>query len=234
MFFGQIDIPDDTYLLEVSLQPQLNSYFTGNFGTPLEKFDYKADYTIAASLVYNPPIDNLRLGVSYFRNEGKWKVGSQAMDFIVTANIDYMVVLSAEYILPQISFHAEYMQRDNDVRIPAFGAAGDREVSVSEGGYLMVVYPLPFETLRKLSVSAMYDVFYLDKDSHSGSTVDPPVIGWRKDLGFGVRYDVNDHWLLKAEWHTVDGAAPNMDLYQKDGIADDDWSYYILKVSYNF
>ena len=49
----------------------------------------------------------------------------------------------------------------------------------------------------------------------------------------GARYDINQNWLLKAEWHTIYGAALNMDLVNSDGL-DDDWSYFIVKTSFNF
>lgn len=230
VFYGEIDIDDDTYLVKEGIEKPLQ----GQLGA--SSLEYESDYTFAGSLIYNPPIDGLRLGYSYFRSMGEWDVDdSAAGPFVVTANIKYLWVVSAEYVLPEISFHAEYMQRDNDVRIPILddlGQNGDKEVTVSEGGYFMVTYPVP--ALEGLSLSAMYDVFYLDKDNHDGSTANgDEKIGWRKDFGFGARYDFNPNFLVKAEWHTVDGCAPNMDLYT-DGALEEDWDYYIVKASFNF
>jgi hypothetical protein len=80
-----------------------------------------------------------------------------------------------------------------------------------------------------LALSASYEEFYLDKDDKSE---DRPY-DYRKDFGIGARYDINPHWLVKAEWHTIDGAALNMDLVNPDGL-DDNWSYFIIKTSFNF
>ncbi|MDH3998819.1 MAG: hypothetical protein OET90_08260 [Desulfuromonadales bacterium] len=229
LFYGQIDIPTDTYLVQESIEKPLSKHFNNNYDITLTDLNYHPDYTFAGALVYNPPLEGLRLGFSWFRTMGEWEAKSYGNQLLtIDANIKSLFVVSAEYICPDFSLHVEYMQRDNDVKIPE---GTPYETTVSEGGYLMATYPVP--QMEGLSVSAMYDVFYLDKDNHNGSSSNPKEIGWRKDLAVGVRYDFNENWLVKAEWHTVDGAAPNMDFYN-EGPLDEDWSYYIFKTSFNF
>jgi hypothetical protein len=77
-----------------------------------------------------------------------------------------------------------------------------------------------------LSFTALYDEFYPDKDDKDDGN-------YRKDFGIGTRYDFNEHWLVKAEWHTIDGAAMNMDLVNDEGL-EEDWSYFIVKTTFNF
>ena len=38
-------------------------------------------------------------------------------------------------------------------------------------------------------------------------------MGWRKDLGICLRWDVNRSMTLKGEWHAIDGAALFVGVY---------------------
>ena len=69
----------------------------------------------------------------------------------------------------------------------------------------------------QLHLFTMYDVLYADKGDKNGDAfADKPLpgvqsqkfMGWRKDLAFGVRYDINPNWLIKAEWHDLNGVGP--------------------------
>ncbi len=65
----------------------------------------------------------------------------------------------------------------------------------------------------------------------------PDYLGWRKDAGVGVRYDVNYNLTLKAEYHVIDGAGMDLALYNPDtmmGNLEQDWDYFAVKASFNF
>jgi opacity protein-like surface antigen len=66
-------------------------------------------------------------------------------------------------------------------------------------------------------------------------------LGWRKDYGAGLRYDVNDHWTLKAEYHYVDGCALLMQVVNPPPTLGSSvpalrryWDYVAVKASFNF
>jgi len=52
-------------------------------------------------------------------------------------------------------------------------------------------------------------------------------------MGLCLRYQVNKNWMLKAEWHAIDGAALYMHLYNLDGF-EKKWNYFIFKTSVSF
>jgi hypothetical protein len=249
LFYGQNQVDEDILLVDEGLNEDGMNYIvktlSGGYAN-VDRFKYEADYAVAASLVYNLPVDGLRLGASYFRTKGKFDVsvnepagffeGTYGItDFDTTANYNNMYVLSAEYVQPLYSLHAEYMQRDNDVKASGLagvvGSSADFMTATSEGWYVMATCQVP--PVPGLSVSALYDVFYQDKDDKDGKNLGFHPNGYRKDFGIGTRYDINDNWLVKAEWHKIEGTALNMDIVN-DGSMDKDWSYFIVKTSFNF
>jgi hypothetical protein len=247
LFYGEMDIDEDNFLVDVGLKEEgIGLIVDGISGgmASVNSFDYEADKTLAASLIYNTPLDGLRFGLSYFKSEGKFDVTIDnpfaaldpglamldMLDYDVDAAYDPLVVVSAEYAHPLFTVSAEYMERDNEISAqglaPLLGSQAQFVPDTSMGWYVMGTVQVP--QVEGLSVSALYDVFYLDKDNTSETNVN----SYRKDLGLGARYDINANWLVKAEWHTVEGAALNMDIVN-DG-QEDDWSYFIVKTSFNF
>lgn len=240
IFYGQIQVDEDTFLVDAALKDgfgQQISNMTGGAAN-ISSLDYDNDHTFALSLIYNTPLEGLRLGGSYLVSKGKYDVtlnnplaainpGLAAlnnMDFDITGNYDPMYVLSAEYARPSFTVSAEYMERDN--KIAAEGVGVQFAPDTSMGWYVMGTVPVP--QFSGLSLSAVYEEFYLDKNDKSEDNV----TNYRKDFGIGARYDVTPNWLVKAEYHTVKGASLNMDLVNTD--LDDSWSYFIVKTSFNF
>ncbi|MCK5352907.1 hypothetical protein KAJ77_10000, partial [bacterium] len=88
----------------------------------------------------------------------------------------------------------------------------------------------------RLSVSATYDFGYADKDDHEGQNVAPGMpdfAAWRKDKGIALRYDVNDNFILKAEYHDVNGVYGLSRVDNPTGF-EEDWNYSMIKASFVF
>ena len=237
-FYGQIQVDEDNFLVNqglnvTGLNRQLRNQTMGAAG--VSSLDYEADRTFAASLIYNAPLDGLRLGATYLKSEGKFDVtldnplaaldpalaALNDIDFDITANYNPMVVVSAEYAHPLLTVSAEYMERDNEIAAEGIGQQFVPDTSM--GWYVMGTVQVP--QVDGLSLSAVYDEFYLDKDNKNDD--------YRKDFGVGARYDITSNWLVKAEYHTVEGTALNLDLVNPDGL-EEDWSYFIVKTSFYF
>ena len=98
--------------------------------------------------------------------------------------------------------------------------------------YIMLTY----SATDRLSFSVLYDEYWKDKHNKdssihaSGRYNSTP---WRKDWGFGVRYDVNENWTVKGEWHIVDGSALLLEFFNPDG-TERYWQYGAVKASFNF
>lgn len=247
LFYGQIQVDEDNFLVKTGLKEEGIGYVIRSMSSGMAdvgKFDYQADRTFAASLIYNAPLDGLRLGFSYLQSEGEFNTTINnpfafmnedlallnGLNYDVTANYDPMYVISAEYAQPLFTISAEYMERKNDIVAkglsPIIGSSANFLPDTSMGWYVMGTVQVP--QVEGLSVSALYDVFYLDKGEQNEDNVNH----YRKDLGVGVRYDITPNWLVKAEYHAVKGAALNMDIVNDS--QDDNWSYFILKTSFNF
>jgi hypothetical protein len=86
-------------------------------------------------------------------------------------------------------------------------------------------------------LSATYDFGYADKDDHEGqdqiSQGNPDFAGWRKDTGIALRYDVTDNFILKAEYHDVNGVYGLSKVDNEAGF-EEDWSYSLVKASFVF
>ena len=61
----------------------------------------------------------------------------------------------------------------------------------------------------------------------------PDYYFYRKDFGVGARLDISDNWLIKAEWHQLEGADLILPFFNNN-MAVKDWDYYIVKTSFNF
>jgi hypothetical protein len=77
-----------------------------------------------------------------------------------------------------------------------------------EGMYVKATMMIP--KVEHLSASVLYNQFYNDEDKHSDSE--------RRDISFGIRYDINANRLVKGEYHDIQGTALNLGMVN-DGAA---------------
>ena len=193
--------------------------------------DLEADnlYVYGGSLIYNPPLDGLRAGVSYFTGQTDFDFDVGGVEGDAQGTMKDFVVLSLEYAMGKWHTATEYTEQTADREVFGTDILGGR----SQGGYVQLCYHL----LDQVGMSVMYDVFYADKQDHDGSSLvaqgQPDYLGWRKDLGVGLHWEVSSQWLVKAEYHEVDGAALQLTIFNPEGV-ERNWSYFVLKTSFNF
>ena len=245
VFYGKMDLDEDRLLIDNGIRSGLNDIaagVAGAFGAPagVDKVEYKSDYAVTVSFVWNTAVDGLRVGASYLRTQGEFEsdlvdpfgvFNGIVEDFNVSANYDYMYVLSAEYTGSIYTIASEYMRRKNDVvaeglkpLAPFIGEQYNMLTSTSEGLYVMGNVMIP--QVEGLAVSFLVEQFYGDVDNRGGSK--------RTDFGIGLRYDFSPRWLVKAEWHKVKGTAMNLSMVNQDNPMDENWSYFAFKTSFNF
>jgi hypothetical protein len=188
-------------------------------GADLDRTDTK--YVTGGQVFWRPPVEGLRLGVSYVRASVDFylhlpaaTVSQLVMAGLVPATFDGGVVVSqrptsfvvgsAEYVHGPWLFAAEYQRTDKRQRtsiptlIPTYEQAND-------GLYVLATY----QATPRIQTGAYYSLNYVDADDRRGH--DPKYTenfqAFQRDLGATVRFDVNDHWLWKLEGHFIDGAA---------------------------
>ncbi len=211
-------------------------------GKTVSGFDINNRYVYGGSLIYNTPLDGLRMGASVFTGKSDFDISLTSYttnpDTHVTTptttaykgfgNMKNNVVASLEYASPSFTFASEYIQYRAIKKftiVPPIGSG------ISDGWYLMLSVPV-----KKFTVSGLYDVFYEDRNDRHGDRLSAPMKNyqaWRKDLGLALRYDLNQNWAMKTEYHYIDGAANGTAVFNTQGVKRY-WNYFAAKVSYNF
>ncbi|MFZ5773607.1 MAG: hypothetical protein ACOY4W_19475 [Thermodesulfobacteriota bacterium] len=233
LFYGRIKYEGDSVYHDSTLD-NINRRLADNLNSPnpdpllpprINQCDRDNEYLYGASLIYSPPIDNLRLGISW-ASQKDTSYGDDAKIGEYTTNSNF--VLSLEYAWRNLALSAEYGENDRTQTL--------YDVTTFDGPNQAWYVMLTYSATDSLSFSVLYDEYWKDKhdkdDSiHASGRFNPTP--WRKDWGFGVRYDVNQYWTLKGEWHTVDGSALLLDFFNPDG-TERYWQYGAVKASFNF
>jgi len=208
-------------------------------------------YIAGGSLTLNTALDGLRLGGSVLtvKNDINY-VLNRSIDPVVATGGDALAIMvptpltgesnnkltwvgSLEYTLGNFLLSSEYSETkreqvfDGDVATDA----------TSQSYYVMGAYTFN----NALTLSLLYDVYYMDKDDKDGTAfaaLNPAqrkdFFAWRKDCGVGVRYDINPNWLVKAEYHRINGAALFLTTINDPTQLQEDWDFFAVKMSYNF
>jgi predicted porin len=189
--------------------------------------DYKSEagYTSAGQLIWNTPLDGLRLGGSfYYANELEWMgkavngafaqmLGVPVGDIWGITYYDWVdVIASAEYVWNDLTLAAEYRSQETDSKLVAFDNAN---TSKKEGWYAGASYRFTdwFE------LGGYYSSY------KSGNNTED-------DIAISTRFDLNDSWIAKLEAHHLDGNLNSLgDLW---GEKADDWWMFAAKLTYSF
>lgn len=236
-FGGRIDFPEDSIQLSSSEDSVLSNVARNN-ALPLARRDpdipsyfdsleRKSDHVYGAALVYSPAlVDGLRLGGSWLHAKDEIFINGSSVPTGETV-IHGKFVLSAEYSWRDFVFISEYNETD---RTSSMFGKTSRD-GPSQAWYLMVSY----SPLERLTLSVFYDEFYSMKNDKEGTSrtnvVNPSA--WRKDIAVGARYQLNENWVAKVEYHLVDGAAMQLGFLNADG-AERYWNYFAGKIAFNF
>lgn len=194
------------------------------------------------NITWNTPVDGLRLKYSLldgrgFEAIGTFSGGPQSPTQPFTPGGDYSIsiphywdnIFSAEYQKGELTLSAEY--RYNYYHLEVLGDA-----------------PVPGGKLA-LNASTRTDATYLSAAYRIHPKVE--VVGgwqWSQDTTTGdqqtkskwyawnaaVRYDIVDHWLIKAEYQWTHGTGLIRAAEQADGTTEETWGYFALKTTFDF
>jgi hypothetical protein len=227
--FGQINFPSDSPTLDAFLG------FANMAGGPWNEISADNEYVYGGQLRYNTPLDGLRLAGSYFEGKADFTltdINAGTPPGRLRVKIRQMYIASFEYAGPWFTLSSEYIQFKqpawlNDMEFPS---------GTSVGMYGMLAIPIPGQ--ENVTLVGLYDVYYSDKDDKGGTAQALTKGGaaynyYRKDVGGGVRWDINNYWLIKAEYHKVIGADLLLQYFNQN-TAVKNWNYYAIKTSFNF
>jgi hypothetical protein len=164
-------------------------------GTPFD-LDFSVPYVVGGRVLWETPLDGLRVGGSFEQVRLDTTLFVPGIPPIIIKNRSRLWVASAEYGIQNLVLAAEYSrwpakQRSN---APSLSGPIDR---VSERAYGMVTY----RVASWFQPGAYYGVYFPDIHDREGRE------NRQHDVAATVRFDVNDHWLVKLEGHYMAGTA---------------------------
>jgi hypothetical protein len=194
------------------------------------------------ALIWNTPLTGLRLGSSFLNGRFNYRAkfrfdvtqpgidpdtevsSSVLTDVDKTSKIDNVVTFSAEYTHDDIILAMEYYQDKMD----------DNH---SSGWYGQAGYH--FNDL--FSVSGCYSESYGDSKDKEGARFVryglPDYYAWLKDTTISLRLDLTDFWLLKLEYHFLNGVEQGGSHSLTQGLVDplsENWNMLTAKTTFAF
>jgi hypothetical protein len=198
-------------------------------------------YVYGGSLIWNTPVESMRLGSTILTGNFRYNATFRydvtmsnepdnpryypfSFEFEENSEINRIMTLSGEYAYENLLLAGEYSDSDiNDIG--------------TEGWYGMADYRL----LDPLAVAVIYSVYYDDKDNRDGSNYQeiglPGHYAWQKDWTVAASYDITDHWLIKAEYHFINGVASIQSRSIQTEIEDPKpqyWNMFAAKTTFHF
>jgi hypothetical protein len=220
---------------------------TSQVGAPYQIKTLTVPYLAGGRLLWETPLEGLRLGGSLQTlrldtllnfDSTLWMPLQMAGMLPKSFKGDVLVKLpvllwvgSIEYTVHDLLVAVEYsrwhVSAESDQPLLFPGPMAAASSSTSERMYAMVAYRFNgwFEP------GAYYSLFFPDDRHHSGTAA------MQHDAAGTLRFDINEHWLVKLEGHYMRGtAALNRDL--NDGVALADltrrWALFIVKTTAYF
>ena len=197
----------------------------------------RLDYTFGGRVIWNAPLlDGLRLGGSWGRAKALFDMSFQSPLGAGHGNgawsAEMMVTiwsLSAELQWEHLTLAGEYQRFDkpatNVLSVSELMSSSSMiEPSHEENYYVSAEY-LFYDCF---TVGSYYSVHYPnrhDKDSSARQ--------YQKDWAITTRYDFNDYWLAKLEFHKIKGNAQVSLRDNPEGL-EDDWCLILAKVTFSY
>lgn len=201
---------------------------------PNARGDFETDDTQLYQLKYESPTGQYVLALTHVNLGVKYRPA--AGDFLKAGYFHFdPTILSAQYNAENWSATAEYARRSYGLRnfgIPALSVS-----QVGESYYLQGTYRL----LPKLEGLLRYDVTYSNKDDRNGRDYAARTGGhaftqYTKDWTVGLRYDVTPEFMIRAEYHNIEGTAilPSLDNPLGASSHQKNWDMWMLLGSFRF
>ncbi|HEY9247791.1 MAG TPA: hypothetical protein VIO38_01605 [Rariglobus sp.] len=180
-------------------------------GLGASKLDIQQVYGV--SLVWNTPVDGLRIGYTFQKSP---EIDSQTGPAIT--EVDYQPqVFSVEYTRGKWIATVEYKHADVGVDVTNFPVPNSS--STENHTYAQLTY----QATDRVGLG----VYYCYSD-YSSTGVD-------KDAAFAASYAIQPWWLVKAEVHFMDGINQLGSAGDSNpGASDNTWNYLVLKTTVSF
>ncbi len=203
-------------------------------------------YVTGVRLFWRPPIDGLRIGVTYMRAVIDFYISLDADttrqaimaqlapsdfngQFKISQDPGAFWVASAEYIRGDWLFAAEY-SRWLKYQIASITTVSPTLDEDSERAYVMVNYRLS----PHFELGTYYSVVHANVDDRLGKDkrFAKPFHAFQRDLSATLRVDINEYWLCKLEGHFIDGTSELQTTVNTDPKRY--WGMFLLRTTVTF
>src|SRR5882724_233482 len=189
--------------------------------------DFKVPYVVGGRILWETPLDGLRLGGSIETARLDTTAFVPGIDPIKIKSHSLLWVGSAEYSIGDLVLTAEYA-RPSSSQSSNNPAASPPLDATSERGYLMASY----RVAPWLQPGAYYSVLFPDIHHREGRE------NRQYDVAGTLRFDINTHWLVKLEGHYMAGTAGLLDSLRINPpditTAERYWAAFFVKTTAHF
>lgn len=190
--------------------------------------------SLLGRLMYDHAGGRLRLALTAYQVNIDYEPGAAPPADLSAGSIRFEpLILSAQYNAERWSLTGEYAQRKSSFN--GFGGIPDNSFT-GESYYLQGTYRIG----EKWEALLRYDVLYANKDDRDGEQFElasgrPAHNAFAKDLTVGLGWNITPSFLLRAEYHNVDGTGwlPIPDNQPLEA-TEEHWDMYLLQGSYRF
>ncbi|RWW92992.1 TonB-dependent receptor [Aestuariirhabdus litorea] len=201
---------------------------------PRARGDLEEDYVAQGSLYFTEASERWKLGVSSLYSKLRYDSSDPSTALSGKSRV-WESILSAQYRSERWEWTFEYIYDRFEFR-GLFSPLFNERVN-SDGYYLQALYDLS----PGLRLMMRYDARYLDtsdRDGHKRERVtgQPEYFAYAKDLTAGISWQGGDQWVLRGEYHYIDGTAWIAPQLFSDVQTNDSryWSLFALQLSYWF
>lgn len=227
---GTIDL-DDSYIIDrftrdgavASLPALTRALRLTNADYQVSEVHADMDHLVGGALEWRPPAPGLRLRVSGFTADSNVDAITTYTGFAGTSALSlatrsttrleqhHNLFLSAEYRRGGLRLSAEYFRAHNTNTTQVSGIPGPSSPPAVRDEHPFACYgQIAYRLSTRWQASTYYSLAYGDGKDKEGlrytSRNQPAYRAWQKDWAVTLRLDLNPHWLLKAEYHAMDGA----------------------------
>jgi hypothetical protein len=195
-------------------------------GTPYQVVDLNVPYVVGGRLLWETPLQGLRVGGSLqaLRIDATLVTNAMPVSIKIPAAL---WVASAEYAVHNLVFSSEYSRwylKSDSTNAALFPAS---PWVTSERGYAMVTY----RAAPWLQPGVYYSLLFPTISDRSGRE------NMQHDLATTVRFDLNSHWLVKLEGHYMSGTAGLASSLNDNaplGALERNWGVFLVKTTAYF
>lgn len=224
------------------------SKFLNNFiPMAISQVETSPVFLAGAEWVPAPPFDGLRLRWTWNTWDMDDTAATNASPFWQFQGVPPGLPLSYHADLSVTTLSVEYRWRDlvlaaemfapggykNQLKSPVLGTLLDDSPD-KYGWYVSAAYRFT----QWFELGLTYSDYSNNRHDRDGKIIEanlryPRYAAWLKDATISARFDIGDHWVIKAEGHVMDGTDIMLMADNPDG-EDEHWFLFAGKVTYSF